>query len=248
MSQGSRSLRTTLSAEEHLCAEFMAYFNALARGGHKPPPYNHAAAIRDFCMAAGQILEISNKYPSSPVAGLYEQHPLDRHVERPVPVALRRRPYLVLDEVAILCFDKINHVLTDEDYWTLLGFIWTSNTKDKNHYHPSYTQLYRQLFSRQRPGRDNLMTPDEQKHHRSLPRVVTVYRGCGKHNEDGLSWSLSKDIARGFAHDWNNPPWSYLIGECKPSEMIAFFNRDNEQELIDLHRVVKTLDKKPYFD
>lgn len=230
-----------------MCCEFMAYFNALERGGHKLPPYNHAAALRDFCIAAEDVLRIGNKYPSTPVAGLYEQHPLDRKVDRPVPVALRIRPYLTFDEVAILCFDKIKDRLTDDEYWTLLGYIWVSNTKDKNHYHPSYTDLYRRLFNSTRPGRENFMTPDEQKKHRSLTGEVTVYRGCGELNEDGLSWSLRMDIARDFARDWNSPPWSYLIGECRPSEMLCFFNRDNEQELIDLFGKVKKLSKKPYF-
>jgi hypothetical protein len=246
MSQSSASLRTNLTPEEHLCAEFMAYFHALLRGGHRLPPYNHAAAVRDFCQAAGHILWIGNKYPSTLVTGLYEKHPLDSAVDRPVPVALRKRPYLTIDEVAVLCFDRIKDALTDDEYWTLLGYVWVSNTKDKNHYHPSYTDLYRRLFSSQRPGRDNLMTPDELKKYRSLPGTVTVYRGCGEKNEAGLSWSLSKETARRFARTWNKPPWFILEGKCGPSDMVAFLDYDHEQELIDASGKVQPTSKMNY--
>lgn len=239
--------RTTLTAEEHQCAEFMAYFRAMERGGHKVPPYNHTAAIRDFTIAAGTILKLANHYPSAEVDALYEQHPLDDRYDRPVPVALRKRPYLLFTQVALLCFDKIRPSLTPTEYWTLLGHIWTANTKDKTHYHPSYTSVYRNLFTQDIDQQHTMMTSDEQSAYSRLRKSLTVYRGCGEDNKQGLSWSLSEKTARGFARDWNNPPWWILKGTCAPTDVLAYFNRDNEREVIILGEVT-TDSETPYFE
>jgi hypothetical protein len=115
--------RTSLTEEEHLCAEFMAYFRAMERGGHQVPPYDLKAAVRDFTISAGEILRIANQYPSAELDALYEQHPLDDDYERPVPVALRKRPYLLFTQVAVLCFERIKGSLTATEYWTHYVFV-----------------------------------------------------------------------------------------------------------------------------
>jgi hypothetical protein len=45
---------------------------------------------------------------------------------------------------------------------------------------------------------DQIMDEAELKAHRLLPELVLVWRGCYDFNRDGLSWSLSRDIAAGF--------------------------------------------------
>ncbi len=43
-----------------------------------------------------------------------------------------------------------------------------------------------------------LMTAEEQAAHSALPDMVDVYRGCYEHNRVGLSWTLSKEVAKSF--------------------------------------------------
>ena len=244
----SPGTRTTLTEEEHRCASIMAYFNAMLRGGHAIPPYNHANAIRDFERAAEEILKVGNQYPSQPIPGLYEDHPTDSYWGREVPVALRKRPYLTITQAAVLCFSEIDpQLLSDDEYWTLLGHIWVSNTKDKNNYHRSYTDLYRKLFASQRNGRNNLMTPDEKNVYEAFAHTFPVYRGCGSSNEDGLSWSRRRTTAMNFARDWNQSPWFILEGTCASANVIAFFNRDREEEVV-VQGTITPRSKTPYFE
>jgi len=44
----------------------------------------------------------------------------------------------------------------------------------------------------------NMMTPAERKAYDALPEEITVYRGCGEHNIQGLSWSVRRQIAERF--------------------------------------------------
>lgn len=222
----------SLNENEHACAEFMAYFRALERGGHELPPYRHSAAVRDFSLSAQEILRVAQEYPSEDVDGVYERHPIETSYDRLVPVALRRYPHLLIRQVAILCFNQMKHSLSPPEYWSLLGHIWTANTKDKNRYDRHHTVLYRDLFSSNVPEQGMVMTNDERAVFSSFPQTLTVYRGCGQANRYGLSWTLSKRVAEGFARDWNSPPWYILEGNCQSTDVVAFFNRGNEQETI----------------
>lgn len=43
-----------------------------------------------------------------------------------------------------------------------------------------------------------MMTADELAAYEALPDTVTIYRGCGKKNKNGASWTLDKNIASKF--------------------------------------------------
>lgn len=43
-----------------------------------------------------------------------------------------------------------------------------------------------------------MMTAEELAAYEALPDTVTIYRGCGKKNKNGASWSLDKNIAARF--------------------------------------------------
>ena len=240
---------TQLTPEEHDCAEILAYFNALNRGGRKLPPYEHAAAVRDFCMAADQIIDIRKRYPSTSVSvtGTYEQDPLDDASTRQVPIALRRYPHLKISGPAIFCFEKIkdSKSLSDDDYWTLLGHIWTRASKDKKNFNPRFSELYGELFASQRAGRVKLMTPSENATLQSLSCPLTIYRGCRANvNEDGLSWSRLESVATNFALTWNDGDYLLLEGTCDPSDVIAYFDFSSEQEVIIRPEKVKKINRK----
>lgn len=79
-----------------------------------------------------------------------------------------------------------------------------------------------------------LMSPEERAAFEALPDQVTIYRGCGPHNKDGLSWSLSADVAVRF-------PFSMRYGTDQPMLLTTTINKSriaalklerNEQEVI----------------
>lgn len=82
---------------------------------------------------------------------------------------------------------------------------------------------------------DLLMTDQEREFHRQLPDRVQVWRGCYEFNADGLSWSLSREIAAGFTRLGR-----YHHPEHEPMLLSGWVNRDeiavkldrNEQEVI----------------
>jgi hypothetical protein len=45
---------------------------------------------------------------------------------------------------------------------------------------------------------DLMMNKEELVFYEKLPKTLEIYRGCYDFNQDGLSWSLDKEIAKGF--------------------------------------------------
>ena len=43
-----------------------------------------------------------------------------------------------------------------------------------------------------------MMNKEELVFYEKLPKTLEIYRGCYDFNQDGLSWSLDKEIAKGF--------------------------------------------------
>lgn len=43
-----------------------------------------------------------------------------------------------------------------------------------------------------------MMNKEERKYYKELPDTVTIYRGCDENNQDGICWSLNRDIAIEF--------------------------------------------------
>ena len=73
------------------------------------------------------------------------------------------------------------------DHWSTTDNVW------------EHTEALRDYFSESTPAHKLLMMTDEELAvYHSLPEKVTVYRGCGELNKDGLSWTLSEQIAKGF--------------------------------------------------
>lgn len=63
---------------------------------------------------------------------------------------------------------------------------------------------------------------------------MKVFSGCQAGlNEDGLSWSLDSQVADHFARTYYPfGPRSVLCGTCHPKDVIAYFDYDNEREVI----------------
>ena len=82
-----------------------------------------------------------------------------------------------------------------------------------------------------------LMTRTERRRFDQLPDVVTIYRGCGEHNQDGLSWSLDKAVAEKFPFMMRYQAKHPLLvtATVEKEDIIALKTGASESEVITLH-------------
>ncbi|MBP5057590.1 hypothetical protein [Pseudomonas chlororaphis] len=101
--------------------------------------------------------------------------------------------------------------MTVNDWLTLLGETWSSCDRIGDH----RDKLAGYLRDCERGELDLMMGRWELKVHRALPEVIQVWRGCYEFNSNGLSWSLSRDIAARFAnpalHRYHHPGYEPLL-------------------------------------
>lgn len=121
-------------------------------------------------------------------------------------------------------FAKDADLIPDERYWHLLTGIYQCQ---------KYTHYSRDLFDRllraDRPGRENLMTPEEREVLARLPDVLTVYRGYSDDDEEGyaegISWTLDRRAAVWYAN-WHRESESprMITGKVRKEQVWAYFN------------------------
>jgi hypothetical protein len=134
----------------------------------------------------------------------------------------------------IKCFIEFASTFDDESYWKELAIAYTLQD-----YKKLSMELVKNLFSAKREARENLMNEEEQKFLLSLPNTTTIYRGGAeeeaKKNTYGISWSLDKAVAEGFAYKKQITTKKEMRIHEKTipkSEVIAVFLERNEQEII----------------
>ena len=135
-------------------------------------------------------------------------------------------------------FKKNGHVLNDKEYWEQVSESWRLFKHPEMHH--SY---FNKLFFAGRPNREKyIMTFNSKELYDSLPNVVTIYRGCWKGCEDGLSYSLRPEVATYFAFRGIGFPRGHRIitAEVKKKDIIMVCDADLEQEVIATK--VKVLD------
>jgi len=117
---------------------------------------------------------------------------------------------------------KDAYLLPDDKYWSLLGRIY--GAKKFTHYSRDVIDT---LFRADRPGRENLMDPDERDVLARLPDVLTVYRGYTDDKEegyeDGIAWSLDRREGVWYAntdHDSDNP--RLITGRVRKADVWAY--------------------------
>ena len=141
-------------------------------------------------------------------------------------VFLHERPWR-LDAVLDIVGDAR---LTDIDYWTLLGQVWTDSENIWQ-----VLDGWRNLLASHRAGREHLMTAEEQAAHAALPETVTVYRGAvAGRNEAGLSWTLDRAKAAWFSGrrmEGKGRP-VVLTGTVAKADVLAFFQDRGEDEVL----------------
>ncbi|NOS97380.1 MAG: hypothetical protein HOP25_02775 [Methylotenera sp.] len=80
----------------------------------------------------------------------------------------------------------------------------------------------------------NMMSDEEFKAFCDLPDLVKIYRGCGLSNQNGLSWSLQRDVAEAlpFQNKYKQDLPILLVAEVKKSSIIALKLERQEFEVI----------------
>ena len=149
--------------------------------------------------------------------------------------------------VAFPALLKIEHLLSDKDYWTCVADVWYRIDT-------SFSERgeWLRLFMSQRPHRELMMSKAERKRLAAMPETLTIYRGYEKGRaRSGLSWTLSENRARIHAESDANRDRRALLygvatggvpmivcGKCHKRDVLAYFNRRSEQEIvIDPHKV-----------
>lgn len=120
---------------------------------------------------------------------------------------------------------KDAHLLPDDRYWPLLRQVHGAQRSTHKR-----RELFDDLFRADRPGRENLMEPDERALLARLPDVLTVYRGYADDDdnddegfEDGIAWTLDRRAAVWYANRFcasDNP--RLVIGRIRKADIWAF--------------------------
>jgi hypothetical protein len=149
-------------------------------------------------------------------------------------------------------FLKIEHLISDEQYWTYLNDIWCLLEISA----PDLAEWLR-LFTSPRPHRELLMSGAERARLAAMPETLTIYRGYAKRRgRSGLSWTLSKDKARWFAEYATCGGRRYhfcghrsggigmiVRGQCRKGDVLAYFEK--EQEIVIDPRNVSAMRSRP---
>jgi hypothetical protein len=115
--------------------------------------------------------------------------------------------------------------------YAILGAAWS--TSDNIAEHKDLLRLW--LANATRTHLDAMMTRDDLAAHRSLPRRLTVWRGCYIVNPDGLSWTLDRDTACRFTsfERYRRPGDTPLLLRAEVDrDAIVYINDRREQEIV----------------
>lgn len=135
-------------------------------------------------------------------------------------------------------FLEIQDQLNDKDYWKILSYAYTCSD-DLFH----LKEDVKEAFIVDRSYREFLMDEEDFEVYNSLPEKLIIYRGMTNEELEsgnfGVSWTLSKEIAEGFAYTYGrnfsteDKPKTVHQLEVSKVEIIAYFGE--EQEVIYIY-------------
>lgn len=135
-------------------------------------------------------------------------------------------------------FCNISSLLNDDEYWTLARSIWI----DSENIWQLIPIIHDALTANERlSSRSLMMTAEEREFLNELPDEITIYRGAGKENHKGYSWTVDKETAKWFATRLRNVG-ELLTGRIQKSNIIAYISGRNEDEIIAIPSDVKIVD------
>jgi hypothetical protein len=145
--------------------------------------------------------------------------------------------YEKADEILLHCssYEKMGAILELAKQWgpcklwlQILGEYWTNCDNIA-----AYRKILSHLVPKEGPVIE-MMSDDEQAAYKALPDIVTIYRGCGRKNKNGASWSLDKKVAAKFPflnrYQVEDP--TLLTASVKKSQILAIKLDCNESEVI----------------
>lgn len=121
-------------------------------------------------------------------------------------------------------FAKDADLLPDDRYWPMLSGIYQA--QKYTHYS---RDLFDRLFRSNRPGRKNIMTPEQREILAKLPDVLKVFRGYSDDDDEGyaegISWTLDRRVAvwhanRNHEHDYPR----VITGKVRKEHIWAYFD------------------------
>lgn len=215
MTQELSKWQELLNTKEKLCSELEMYYetgNGKLDMLRHPLIYSvpHFEGMNAMCNYRLVILkeEVQKKLAEKDYSGY---------------VYLHEKPY------RINAFLEIEDKLSNKDYWELLSDVWVNS---ENIWQNLAT--WKELLTDNRSGKMHFMNAEERKKLRSLPDVVTVYRGCTNKNKNGLSYTLDKNRAIFFTKYRFAKDGRVIKKEVPKTKIFAYLNGRNEDEIIIL--------------
>ncbi|MFC5193634.1 hypothetical protein ACFPIK_17810 [Algoriphagus aquatilis] len=129
-----------------------------------------------------------------------------------------------------------DHKLIGCDYWKWIGELYMTTSNNN-----AVLQILKLIFSAEEKDKKCLMIEEEIQFLDSLPEEIEIHRGMtvkeSKNKNYGMSWSLNKKIAEFFAYEYMETiaagkPMTVVTMKIPKSEVIAYFNRRNEEEIL----------------
>jgi hypothetical protein len=139
------------------------------------------------------------------------------------------RPY------RIQAFQSYAPLIADEDYWSLLGDIWT-DSENLVYYQDGFKELF-YPEGRDWSLRRNMMSDEDACYLEQMPDLLEVFRGYSHGNRYGWSWTFSPAKAKFFAERWKEMPEAHsptiVRGEIRKVDVLAFIHESrSEAEVI----------------
>lgn len=127
--------------------------------------------------------------------------------------------------------------LTKKERSEIMHEVWISVENINNNVNVSQMEILKML---RKCNPKYLMGQENYEVYEKLPDTFTVYRGLQENaQKDGLSWTLSKDVAEWFAGRFENDG-EIIEKTVHKAEVIAYFNdRDEEEIVLDIKKVLK---------
>lgn len=139
---------------------------------------------------------------------------------------------LILTKYRLTFFSYIFTYLNKYDYSKLLGDIWVFS---ENPNQDANVPTKKAIKWFQMADKQYLMNEDEYGYYNDLSQTITVYRGVAvQRNPHGLSWTCNENKAHWFANRFNTETKQGYVQKAiiNKSDVLAYFNRRNEDEII----------------
>ena len=127
--------------------------------------------------------------------------------------------------------------LTKKERSEIMHEVWISVENINNNVNVSQMETLKMLRN---CNKKYLMGQENYEAYENLPDTFVVYRGLQENaQEDGLSWTLSKDVAEWFASRFENNG-EIIEKTVHKAEVIAYFNdREEEEIILDIKKVLR---------